>query len=91
MIQLVPDGRLFLLLDGFGGELLEGGCHHINVPPLEEDKIAGRLNGNVLLERKVQTVFTGCSLKGLDVAVRHFNVGDGGILAQLLVCLIIFL
>ena len=82
LIQLVPDGRLFLLLDGFCGELLEGGGHHINVPPLEEDKIAGRLNGNVLLERKVQTVFAGSSLKGLDVAIRHFDVGDGGVLAH---------
>ena len=78
----MPDGRLFLLLDGFGGELLERGGHNINISSLEEDKIAGRLNGNVLLERKVQTVFAGSTLKGLDVAVRHFNVGDGGILAH---------
>jgi len=82
LIQLVPDGRLFLLLDRLGGELLEGGGHYINVPSLEEDKIAGRLNGNVLLECKVQTVFAGSPLKGLDVAVRHFDVGDGGILAH---------
>ena len=81
LIQLVPDRRLFLLLDRFGGELLEGGGHDINVPSLEEDKIAGRLNGNVFLERKVQTVFAGGPLKGFDVAVRHFDVGDGGILA----------
>ena len=82
LIQLVPDGRLFLLLDRLGGELLEGGGHDINVPSLEEDKIAGRLYGNVLLERKVQTVFAGSPLKGLDVAVRHFDVGDGGVLAH---------
>ena len=48
----------------------------------EEDQIVGRLDGNVLLECKVQTVFAGSTLKGLDVAVRHFNVGDGGILAH---------
>ena len=82
LIQLVSDRRLFLLLDGFSGELLERGGHNINISSLEEDKIAGRLNGNVLLERKVQTVFTGCSLKGLDVAVRHFDVGDSGVLAH---------
>ena len=52
----ISDGRLFLLLDSLGGELLEGGGHYINVPSLAEDKIAGRLNGNVLLERKVQTL-----------------------------------
>ena len=39
-------------------------------------------DGNVLLERKVQTVFAGSSLKGLDVAVRHFDVGDGGVLTH---------
>ena len=60
---------MFLLLDRFGGELLEGGGHDINVPSLEEDKIAGRLNGNVFLERKVQTVFAGDPLKGFDVAI----------------------
>ena len=38
--------------------------------------------GNVLLEREVQTVFAGSSLKGLDVAVRHFDVGDGGVLTH---------
>ena len=42
--------------DSLGRELLEGGGHHINISSLEEDKIAGRLNGNVLLERKVQTL-----------------------------------
>ena len=78
----MPDGRLFLLLDRLSGKLLERGGHHINVPSLEEDKIAGRLNGNILLERKVQTVFAGSPLKGLDVAIRHFNVGNGGILAH---------
>ena len=79
LIQLVPDGRLFLLLDSLGRELLESGGHHINVPPFEEDKVAGRFYGNVLLERKVQTVFAGSPLKGLDVAVRHSDVGDGGV------------
>ena len=29
--------------------------------------VAGRLYGNVLLERKIQTVFTGSPLKGLDM------------------------
>ena len=39
-------------------------------------------NRNVLLECKVQTVFAGSPLKGLDVAVRHFDVGDGGVLTH---------
>ena len=33
---------------------MKAACHDINISSLEEDKIAGRLNGNVLLERKVQ-------------------------------------
>ena len=35
-----------------------------------------------LLERKVQTVFAGSPLERLDVAIRHFNVGDCGVLAH---------
>ena len=39
---------LFLLLDGFGGELLERGGHNINVPSLEEDKIVAPMPGKVV-------------------------------------------
>ena len=76
------DGAVIIRGNRIVSATYEGGGHDINVPPFEEDKVAGRFYGNVLLERKVQTVFAGSTLKGLDVAVRHFDVGDGGVLAH---------
>ena len=78
--ELLTQRRLVLLLDRLCGELLERLRHHIHIASLEKDEIAWRLLGGVLLESIVNPVFLGGALKGLDIAVCHLDVADGGIL-----------
>lgn len=78
--KLLPKRRPLLLLDCASGKLLEGLRHDIHIPPFEKDKIPGWLFRAVLLECKVNSVFSGGTLKSLDIAVRDFNVIDRCIL-----------
>ena len=78
--ELLAQRRLVLLLNRLCGELLKRLSHHIHIASLEKDEIAGRLLGGVLLESIVNPVFLCSALKGLDIAVCHLDVADGGIL-----------
>ena len=69
-----------LPLHGFCGELGKSGGERIRIPSLEEHQPFGRRYAAVLLYGVVHTVLSSDTLKGFDVAVRHFDIADALVL-----------
>lgn len=80
--ELLSQRGFFLPLHESRREVFESLSHHVHVPALEEHDVPRRRFGRVLLQRVIDAVLPGRSVEGLDIAVRHLDVGDGGVLCD---------